>query len=132
MARVFRSVRPVGPGRNAELAVFGDEAEGDDAIEMGGAGCAGFFLKLAELDQVADALGGGFDVAVEHGGVGIDAQLVGGAMDFEPAVVADFALEDFIVDAVVEDFRAAAGQAAEAGLAQGERAFRGRSGGRPG
>ena len=45
---------------------------------------------------------------------------MGGAVDVEPAVGADFAFEDFIVDAVVEDFGAATGEAAQAGFAQGD------------
>ena len=55
------------------------------------------------------------DVAVEDGGVGVEAEFVGGAVDIEPDVGADLALEGLIVDAVVEDFCAAAGERAEAG-----------------
>ena len=82
-----------------------------------------FGLQLAQLDHVPDALGRRFDMAVEHRGVGIDPQLVGGAMHFEPAILADFSLEDFIVNAVVENLRPAAGQAAEARIAQGDQNF---------
>jgi hypothetical protein len=53
---------------------------------------------------VADAFFGALDVAIEHRGVGVDAQGVGGAVDLEPLVGADLALEDLVVDAVVEDF----------------------------
>ena len=38
-------------------------------------------------------------------------------MDVEPLVGADLAFEYLVVDSVVEDLRAAAGQAAEAGVA---------------
>src|SRR5688500_17992538 len=85
----------------------------------GGHGGEGFSLEVAELEHVADAFGGGFDVAIQHRGVGEDAEGVGGSVDFEPFVVADLALEDFVVDAVVEDFGAAAGEGAEAGVAEG-------------
>src|ERR1700690_364599 len=45
---------------------------------------------------------------------------MGGAMDVEPGIGPDFSLEDFGVHAVVENLRAAAGQAAQAGVAQGQ------------
>lgn len=38
---------------------------------------------------------------------------MGDTMDFKPLVAADFAFEGFVVDSVVEDFCAAAGEAAE-------------------
>ena len=47
------------------------------------------------------------DVAVEDGRVGAEPQFVGDAVDVQPDVGADLALEGLIVDAVVEDLRAA-------------------------
>ena len=43
---------------------------------------------------------------------------MGGAVDVEPPVGRDFAFEDLVVDTVVEDFGAAAGEGAEAGVAK--------------
>ena len=57
-----------------------------------------------------------FDVAVEDGAVAVEAEFVGDAMDIEPDIGADLALVGLVVDAIVEDFRAAAGQRAEAGV----------------
>ena len=74
---------------------------------------------MAQLDEVRHALGGSFDVAVEHGRIGVDTEAVGGAMDFEPFVGADFSFEGFVMHAVVEDFGAAAGHAAQAGFTKG-------------
>ena len=59
-------------------------------------------------------------MAVEHRGIGVDPQAVRGAMHFEPAILAHFSLEDFIVNAIVENLRPAAGHASQAGFAQGD------------
>ena len=95
--------------------MFGDETERDDAVEMRGGIFERFFLMFAQLDQMIDSFGGSFDMAIEHGRVGIDAKVMSRAMHFKPAVGVDFALEDFIVYAVIKNLRAAARQAAEAG-----------------
>ena len=89
----------------------GMEGERDEGLEA-----AGFVLQLAEADQVVDAVVGLFDVAVEHRAVGAEAELVGGAVDFEPAAGVGFVFADLVADFGMEDFRPAAGQAAEAGL----------------
>ncbi len=75
-------------------------------------------MELSQLDEVGDAFGGGLDVAVENGGVGEEAEGVGGAVDLEPLVGADLALEGLVVDAIVEDLFAAAGEGAEARFLQ--------------
>ena len=59
---------------------------------------------------------GFFDVAVEHGGVGAQAQLVGLAVDANPGVGVGLVLADLVADLGMEDLRPAAGQAAEAGV----------------
>ena len=48
---------------------------------------ARFVLKFAKPDQVVDAVLRLFDVAVEHRRVGVQAELVGGAVDVEPGSV---------------------------------------------
>ncbi len=59
-------------------------------------------------------------MAVENGGVGFDAKLMGGAVDFHPAVGPKFSLEDGVVDAIVEDFCPTAGHRAETRFLQGD------------
>ncbi len=56
---------------------------------------------------------GRLDVAVKHGGVAEDAQLVGGPVHVEPARLPHFALERFLVNAIVEDLGPAARQTAQ-------------------
>jgi hypothetical protein len=67
-------------------------------------------LQLPQLHQVPDAFLHRLHVPIQHRGVGEDAECVGGAVDVEPLVGADLALEDLVVHAVVEDLRAAAGE----------------------
>ena len=40
--------------------------------------------RVAQADQMVDAVLGLFDVAVEHGGVGLQAEFVGFAVDAQP------------------------------------------------
>ena len=94
-----------------EAGVLGVERERDESLEA-----AGVVLKFAEADQVVDAVVRLFDVAVEHRAVGAEAELVGRAVDFEPAAGVGFVFADLVADFGVEDFRAAAGEAAEAGV----------------
>ena len=130
MARVFRSVSPVGPGRWPSSLPSGMKSRGMTQLKSRcgrSVTCHLFGRDSAcnsrSLIKCPTALLRRLHVAVEHRRVGVDAEAVGGAMDFEPAVRADLAFEDFIVHAVVEDLRAAAGQAAEAGFAQGDQHF---------
>ena len=53
-----------------------------------------FVLQFAQLEQMIDALFFGLDVAVKHGGVGAQANLVRGARDVEPLLPADFVVAD--------------------------------------
>ena len=87
------------------------ERERDERLEA-----AGLVLQLAQPEQVVDAVLGLLDVAVEHGGVGAQAELVGLAVDAEPGVGVGLVLADLVADLGVEDLRAAAGQAAQAGV----------------
>ena len=87
------------------------ERQRDERLEA-----AGLVLQLAQPDQVVDAVIGVFDVAVEHRGVGAQAQLVGRAMDVEPVAGVGLVLADLVADLGMEDLGAAAGQAAQAGV----------------
>ena len=59
---------------------------------------------------------GVLDVAVEHRGVGSQAELVGRAVDVEPAAGVGLVLADLVADLGMEDLGPAAGQAAQAGV----------------
>ncbi len=61
-----------------------------------------------------DALFFGLHVAVEHGGVGAQADFVRRARDVEPLLAADFVVADNFSHARIENFRAAAGQRIDA------------------
>ena len=58
------------------------------------------------------------DVAVEHGAVRLQPQLVRLARGIEPLVAIDLVIADDAADALVEDFGAAAGHGIHAGVAQ--------------
>ena len=87
------------------------EGQRDEGLEP-----AGFVLKLAQADEMVDAVLGLLDVAVEHGGVGVQAEAVGGAVDVEPAFGRGLGAADLVADFGMEDLGPAAGQAAEAGV----------------
>ena len=94
-----------------EPGVLGMERQRDERLEA-----AGFVLQLAEPDQVVDAVVRLLDVAVEHRAVRAQAELVGRAVDFEPAAGVGLVLADLVADFGMEDLGPAAGQAAEAGF----------------
>src|SRR5262249_21469110 len=76
-------------------------------------------LLLAQPDEVLDALGHGFDVTVEHGGVGLEAEGVRDAVDLEPAIGVGLAREaQLFLQTLGEDLRAAARHRMETGLLQ--------------
>jgi len=60
----------------------------------------------------------GFDMAVEHGAVGLQAELVRGARDFEPLIAVDLVVTNDAAHALMEDLGAAAGQRIDAGIHQ--------------
>ena len=116
---VFRSLKPVGLGRCAEAGIFRvkrQRNEGHEAVRS--------VLHRAQLEQMIDALFVGLDVAVEHGGVRAQADLVRGARDFEPLLAADFVVANDFAHARIENFRAAAGQRIDAGILSGPAAYR--------
>src|SRR6266851_5498457 len=75
-----------------------------------------FVLQRANPNQVVDAMPGFLDVAIKHGGVGAQAELVSFPMNANPGVGVGLMLADFVADFGMEDFRPAARQAAETGL----------------
>ena len=70
----------------------------------------GFILQRAQLHQVIHAILIVFDVAVEHGGVGLEADLMGLLRCLQPLVAVDFVIADDVPYAVGENFRAASGK----------------------
>src|SRR5579883_2128506 len=93
-----------------ERRVVGMEGERDEGLKA-----AGLVLQAAELEQVVDPVFVVFDVAVEHGGVGFEAYLVGYAGGVEPLIAIDFVVADDVADAVGEDFGAAPGKRVDSG-----------------
>src|SRR5215467_12484103 len=76
-------------------------------------------LLLAQTHEMLDPLCHGLDVAVEHGGVGLDAQGMRDAVDLQPAVGVGLAREaQLLLQALREDLRAAAGHRVKTGLLQ--------------
>ena len=61
-----------GLGQMLQRRVVGMERQRDEGLEA-----AGLVLQRAQLEQVVDAVFVVLDVAVEHGGVGLQADLVG-------------------------------------------------------
>ena len=107
--------------------VVGMERQRDERLEA-----AGLVLQLAQPDQVVDAVPRLLDVAVEHGRVGAQAELVGLAVDADPVVGVGLVLADLVAHLGMEDLRAAAGQAAQAGVLElGQQVAR-RPAGQPG
>ena len=94
-----------------EARVLRVERQRDERLEA-----ARFVLQLAEADEVVDAVVRLLDVAVEHRAVRAQAELVGRAMDFEPAARVGLVLADLVADFGMKNLRPAAGQAAEAGV----------------
>ena len=89
-------------------------------------------LQLAQPAEVIDAVPGLLDVAVEHRGVGAQAELVRLAVDAEPLGGVGLVLADLIADFGMKNLRAAAGQTAQARVLElGEKVAR-RPAGQPG
>ncbi len=95
------------------LRVIGVEGERDEGLES-----AGLVLKRTKTKQVIDAVLGGFEMAVKHRGVAVQAEPVSLAMNFDPAIGVGLVLTEFPSNGFLEDFRSAAGKAAEAGFLQ--------------
>ena len=98
-----------------ELRVFGQEGETDKGLET-----AGFVLQFAQCQQVVNAFLHGFDMAVEHGGVGLYAEAVRRPRDFEPFCGRGFLGAELLAYSVGEDFRTAPGDGLQAGRLQSQ------------
>lgn len=85
--------------------------EGDEAVVAGGA----FVLQRADQQQVLDALGGRFDVAVHHGGRRGQVHAVCLAHHLAPLRNGGFAGRNAAAHLVAEDLGARSGQRVEAG-----------------
>ena len=109
---------PGGHGQVVERRVFGMKCERNEGLEA-----AGLVLQGAELEQVIDAVGVVFNVAVEHGRIRFEAQLVRRARGFEPLFAVNLVVADDGADARGEDLRAAAGHGVHTRLAQLEEGF---------
>ncbi len=78
----------------------------------------GFVLQRAQLEQMVDAIGIVLNVAVEHGRIGLETQLVGRARGFEPLLAVNLVVANDGADAGGKDLRAAAGHGVDACLAK--------------
>ncbi len=67
----------------------------------------GFILQRAQLHQVIHTVLVVFDVTVQHGCVGLEADLMGLLGGFEPLVSVDLVIADDVPHAVGENFCAA-------------------------
>ena len=67
---------------------------------------------------MSNAFLGSFDMSVQHGCIGVDAELVRRTMHLEPFVCADFSLEDFIMHTIVKNFSTTAGKRTQARLSE--------------
>ena len=82
--------------------------EGDKAVRL--------VLDFAQFHQVIDPLFFGFDVSIEHGGIGGQTVLVGLFGRIEPDLAADFVVADDAPHAGMENFGAAARTRIDAGF----------------
>ena len=78
----------------------------------------GFVLQGAQFHQVIGAVFVVLDVAVEHGAIRPQAQLVRLARGFQPFVAVDLVVADNAADALTEDLGAPAGHGIHTGIAQ--------------
>ena len=76
---------------------------------------AGFILQPAELKEVIDSVSVGFEVSVEHGSVGAEAETVSGAHGIKPFIRVRLAVTEILSQGGVEDLGASPGHGAEAG-----------------
>ncbi len=73
-------------------------------------------LELTQLDQVVGAFFFSFHVAVEHGGVGRQADFMGLARDTEPHLAADLVVANDFAHAGMKNLRPTPGQGIDARL----------------
>ena len=99
-----------GTPQMVEFRVAGVKGEGYEGLEA-----AGFVLQLAKTQEVVDTVAVRFEMSVEHGGVGSEAEAVGGAHRLDPFVGARLAMTEIFSQGGVEDLGASTGHGTEAG-----------------
>src|SRR5260370_30861121 len=87
------------------------ECQGNKRLEA-----AGFILQLPQPAEVVDAVSSMLDVAVQHGGIGTQAELMGFAVNANPSVGIRLVLANAVAHLGMEDLGPAARQAAQPGL----------------
>ena len=85
--------------------VVGMERQRNERLEA-----VGLVLQRAQLEQVVDPVFVVFDVAVEHGGIRLQPDLVRQLRRIQPLVAVDLVVADDVAHAVGKNLRAAAGQ----------------------
>ena len=103
--------RPVQPP--AQVVVVGVVAQGDESLEA-----AGVILQFPQPQQVIDPVLVLLDVPIEHGGVGVQPQVMSSAMDGKPGVGIGLLGADLPADVRVEDLGPAAGHRIQPGRHQ--------------
>src|SRR5262249_352980 len=73
-------------------------------------------LQLAQADHMINAVSRVFDMAIEHGSVRAQTQLMGLAVNANPGIGVGLVLTDFVADFGMKNLRAPAGQTAEPGV----------------
>ncbi len=101
-----------------ELGVFGVKSERDQTLKA-----AGLILQVPQGEEVVDAFGGIFDVAVQHGAVRRDPCLVDDAGDVQPTGTIGLVIADFSAHPFGKDLRPAPGTGVEAGVAEARDGF---------
>src|SRR5215469_559047 len=84
-----------------EGSVVGMECERNERLEA-----PGFVLQSAQLVEMVNPVFIIFDVAIEHGGIRFQTDLMRQTRGFEPLVSVDLVVADDVADAVGEDFGA--------------------------
>ena len=101
-------------GRCCKRRVLGMERQRDKSLEA-----VRVVLQRAQLQQVIDAVFVVLDVAVEHGGIRLQARpRCAAARRSQPVVAINLVIADDVPHAVGENFRAAAGHGVEARVFQ--------------
>src|SRR5260370_38385779 len=89
--------------------VRGVEGQRDESLEA-----ASLILQGAQFEQVIDAAFVVFDVAVEHGGVRFQPDLIGEARGIEPLIAINFGIADNVPHPIANNSRPPAWRAGAA------------------
>src|SRR5205823_1331848 len=97
----------------AERRVFGLEGPGNERGES-----AGFFLKLAEMLEVVDAMLVALAYSEHHRRSGAHTQLVSSAVNIHPVLSQTLQARDTMTDFIIQDLRASSRDGIQAGVTQ--------------